>query len=147
VLVERCSDKECRDNRCSDDVLTFLRAACMDPHLEDDEVMRQKQGSVLALLLLAGASDLASARESCGTCYETPCNPVTFGMDEFPLAVLDACTAPAAQRAAEWPRVLRRLAKEEKGAPRESLARALFLELCCQGTSPNFFEEWEAEEW
>jgi len=146
VLLEECSDKRCRDRRCSDDVLTFLRAACMDPRLEDGVIIqRQRQGSVMALLLLAGASDLASARESCGTSYETPCNPVIYA-EEFPLAVLDACTAPAAQRAAAWPRVLRRLSKEDEGAPREALARVLFLELCCEGTPPNFFEEWGPEE-
>jgi len=102
---------------------------------------------VLALLLLAGAGDLAGARESCGVCYETPCNPVVFcGMDAFPRAVLQACTAPAAARAAAWPRALRRLARAAEGAPRKALARALFLELCCQGASPDFFEAWRPEE-
>lgn len=143
VLLEKCPVQSCREHGGA--VLSLLRAACMDARLTQDGQQRE-QGSVLALLLLAGAGDLEGARKACGLCYETPSNPVFYcGMDKFPRAVLQACTTPAELRAAAWPRVLRRLAKAGSGEEQEALAREMFLELCCKGTSPAFFEEWKPE--
>ena len=148
-LLESCDNKRCHDHPSAGLVLTLLRAACMDARLPDGSDTVSAQGSVLALLLLAGADDLEGASDACGLCYETPCDPVTFGgMDMFPKTVLGACTvnAAAAERAAAWPRVKRRLAHAEEGEARMELAKTMFVELCCKDLSPSFFKEWEARD-
>lgn len=153
VSVQLCSGKfECckcgsEDCRRHADKLTLLRAACMDgrwTQVGAGESEMDAQGAVIALLLLAGSDDLEGARAMCGLSYETSCDPVFYAeQDFFPRAVLKACTVPAAQRAANWSRVLRRLSKADSKEACMQLAKSLFLELCCKDVSPTFFEDAE----
>ena len=152
-LLECCDNDYCQnDGREHGKKLTLLSAACLDGRYTQwkggaalPEEM-DAQGAIIALLLLAGSDAFEGAHDLCGVCYQDAGDPVVYsGQDLFPRAVLEACTVPAVQRAANWPRVLNLLSKAESKEACMKLTKTLFLQLCCEGVPSTFFEEAEEE--